>query len=272
MMRTLLRTTDGYFVKGDTGFQAIGDLAAADLADATSKGGSPAVISGETKSPVDPEHFILVGLNYPAHAEESGMKIPNEPVMNASPAKDSNAASGSTVHRPEATPDYMDYEVEMAIIIGKSCENVDEIDASNAILGVTPLLDLSLRDVLFRAILAMREKREGPTMAQAKVFKDSKPLGPEVLLWDDAMREGLDMSLSIEINGKKRQKAQIAEMIFSPTKLVAAASKLKKLEAGDVICSGTPAGVGYIHGRFLEAGDEVIARLGDLEPLKITIA
>jgi 2-keto-4-pentenoate hydratase/2-oxohepta-3-ene-1,7-dioic acid hydratase in catechol pathway len=274
MMRTLFRTTDGYFLRDGMRTLALGQLQAIELADAIENANVDAdtPISGSTLPPVDPQSYMLVGLNYPEHALEGGMPIPDQPVMNPAQAKDSAVPSGSLIARPADTPNFMDYEVEVGIVIGRNCADADEETASQAILGLVPILDLSLRDVLFRAILAMREKREGPAMADAKVFTASKPFGPEMLLWNESMAQGIDLPLSLEINGRVRQASTMAKMIFPPAQLVAAASKLTTLKAGDVICSGTPAGVGYVHGRFLEEGDELVARLGELQPLKVTIS
>ncbi len=272
MMRTLTRTTDGYFLRDGARTMALGHLSAAQLADAAAAGGKDAIVSGDPLPPTDPGQYMLVGLNYADHAAEGGAPVPDEPIMNAAPVKDSAVPSGSTIARPAHAPDFLDYEIEVAIVIGRDIENGDEAEASKAILGLVPILDLSLRDVLFKAIVAMREKREGPAVIDAKVFTGSKPFGPEMLLWDDSMAAGLDLPLTLTINGKTRQSSTTANMIFSPTRLVAAGSKMTAFKAGDVICSGTPAGVGYVHGRFLGAGDTVVARLGQLRPLEVTIS
>ncbi len=277
MRAKLYRTTDGYFVKKDGQTFALGHVAPADLMDAIAKADKQGEITGQAKHPVDPDQYLLVGMNYPAHAAETGAPILDEPVMNPAPARDSAVSSGTVVTRPADTPDFVDYEVEVAIIIGKDCEDVDEEEAAKSILGVVPVMDLSLRDVLFRAIMSMRGMGPAngglpPELINAKVFSQSKPFGSEVLLWDEGMAKDFDLEISIEINGKRRQHASTKEMIFSPAKLVSAGSQLTKLKAGDIICSGTPAGVGYVHGRFLNEGDTVVARLGDLEPVTITIA
>lgn len=273
MMRRLIRTTDGSFVRDGAATYALGQIASADLAEATAQSRltTQAAITGSLLAPVAAKQVLLVGINYASHAEEVGVGTPEEPMLGIS-SGESVVAQGATVLRPAANPDFMDYEGEIAVVIGKACHKISEADAASHVLGVTACIDLGMRDVLIKAIMAMRSGKDGPSLGEAKTFPGSKPLGPELLLTDGADLTALDLALTTHVNGVQRQSANARDMIFSISRLVAAASALVPLEPGDVISTGTPAGIGMAQGLFLEAGDTVSVTLGPLEPLTVTIA
>jgi 2-keto-4-pentenoate hydratase/2-oxohepta-3-ene-1,7-dioic acid hydratase in catechol pathway len=273
MMRRLIRTTDGSFVREGGATYALGQIGNADLMEAVDPARliTPAPISGDLLAPVAVRQLVLVGINYASHAEEVGMAIPDEPILGIS-SGDAVVTQGATVARPSANPDFMDYEGEIGVVIGKACHKISEAEAAAYVLGVTACIDLSLRDVLIKAIMAMRAGKEGPNLSDAKTFPGAKPLGPELLLTDGADLTALDLVLTTHVNGKQRQSANARDMIFSIPRLVAAASALVPLEPGDIISTGTPAGIGMAEGLFLESGDVVSVTLGPLEPLSITVA
>jgi 2-keto-4-pentenoate hydratase/2-oxohepta-3-ene-1,7-dioic acid hydratase in catechol pathway len=273
MMRRLIRTTDGSFVRDGDATYALGHIGNADLVAAvqSAKLTKQAPITGELLAPVAPTQLVLVGINYASHAAEVGMAIPDEPILGLS-SGDAVVAQGATVAPPSDSPKFLDFEGEIAVVIGKACHKISESEAAAHVFGVTACIDLSLRDVLFKAIMAMRSGKDGPSLASAKTFPGAKPLGPELLLTDGADLTTLDLALTTHVNGKQRQLANARDMIFSIPRLVAAASALVPLEPGDVISTGTPAGIGMSVGLFLEPGDVVSVTLGSLDPLTVTIA
>jgi 2-keto-4-pentenoate hydratase/2-oxohepta-3-ene-1,7-dioic acid hydratase in catechol pathway len=271
-MRRLLRTTSGVFLREGAKVLALGNIKDSELLEAVSAAQDFAegAVDGDPVAPVTPAKLMLVGVNYQSHADEFGMAAPNEPLIGDSSGT-AVVAPGSTVSPPAHHPNFMDYEAEMGIVIGRACENVSEAEASEYVLGVTPVIDLSLRDLLFKAIIAMRAQKEGPALAEAKTFPGSKPLGPEILLTSGVNLDSLDMPLTMRVNGELKQSGNVAEMIFKIPRLVSEASKKGPLAPGDVISSGTPAGVGMVDGNFLRPGDTLEVRLGSLAPLTITI-
>jgi 2-keto-4-pentenoate hydratase/2-oxohepta-3-ene-1,7-dioic acid hydratase in catechol pathway len=273
MMRRLIRTTDGSFVRDGDATYALGHIGNADLVAAvqSAKLTKQAPITGDLLAPVAPTQLVLVGINYASHAAEVGMAIPDEPILGLS-SGDAVVAQGATVAPPSDSPKFLDFEGEIAVVIGKACHKISESEAAAHVFGVTACIDLSLRDVLFKAIMAMRSGKDGPSLASAKTFPGAKPLGPELLLTDGADLTTLDLALTTHVNGKQRQLANARDMIFSIPRLVAAASALVPLEPGDVISTGTPAGIGMSVGLFLEPGDVVSVTLGSLDPLTVTIA
>ena len=271
MSRYLLRTTDGSFLRDGESIYVLGDVLADGLFDAIAAKGVPGAVTGDTIAPVSPSQIVIVGLNYESHGDEVGMPKPEAPMM-AAISGEFYTHQGAVVTRPAEYPDFLDYEGEIGIVIGKDCANVSVDDALGYVLGLTACIDLGQRDQQFRAFMAMRSGKLGPGMTDAKAFPGSKPLGPEIILLDGSDPSTLDLALTTHVNGELRQTGHISEMVFDVARLVADASHLVSLKAGDVISSGTPAGIGLTKGIFLEPGDEVAVKLGPLAPLTITVA
>jgi acylpyruvate hydrolase len=272
-MRRLVRTTDGAFLRDGAKTWALGKISDAEILEAVKPANLKieAAITGDLLAPVSPTILMLMGMNFPSHSEEFGQPVPADPMMGPSSGT-AVIRPGATVSRPEHAPDFVDYEGEVAIVIGKPCHNVSEVEAGEYVLGVTALIDLSLRDVLFRALLAMRSGKTSPTLGEAKTFPGAKPLGPELLLLDGADPRKLELDLKTHVNGKLKQTGNVREFIYSIPKIVSKASQLGPLEPGDLIGAGTPAGIGLVEGIFLEPGDKVAVTLGPLPPLEVTIA
>jgi 2-keto-4-pentenoate hydratase/2-oxohepta-3-ene-1,7-dioic acid hydratase in catechol pathway len=271
-MRTLLRTTDGYFLRDGADIYLLGDIAADQLMDvlSTNNHGEPVAITGDLLAPAIPGQIFLVGINYPSHAEEVGMDIPNEPIIGLANGS-AVVAPGSVVTLPAAASDFVDYEGELAVVVGRPLHNASEEEAAKAVLGYTACIDLSLRDVLIKAIMAMRNGDESPTLASAKDFPGAKPLGPELILLGGQDPSSLDVQLLTHVNGEQRQAARTSEMIFSIPRLLANASAIAPIKPGDVISTGTPAGIGMPEGIFLKPGDKVSVTVGALTSLEITV-
>jgi 2-keto-4-pentenoate hydratase/2-oxohepta-3-ene-1,7-dioic acid hydratase in catechol pathway len=270
MPSSITRTDAGYFLQSTAGitlFPLGADLAA--IA-AGSPGEPVSAITGTPLPVVQPAKVGMVGLNFPSHAAEAGLAVPQAPMLMVSPAEGLTPEDW-TVVRPAEAPHFLDYEIEIGAVLGRPCHNASVEEAAAAIIGYVPLIDMSLRDVQFRALLAMREGHEGPHMRESKIFPTSKPIGPEMILSGELGPEP-DMPFALSVNGTVRQTGNVRDQVFAFARLVADASRLEPLEAGDVVSGGTPAGVGYVAGTFLEPGDVVEARLADAAPLRVTIA
>jgi 2-keto-4-pentenoate hydratase/2-oxohepta-3-ene-1,7-dioic acid hydratase in catechol pathway len=225
---------------------------------ASSSGESVPLSSVELLPPIPaPGKIVCLGLNYRSHAEEAGMEAPEVPTFFAK-WPNALAAPGSEVPLP-AWSSKVDYEAEVAFVIGRRCRDVPEAEALDVIAGYTLLNDLSARDYQFKT----------PQWMPGKVFDGSAPCGPALVTPDEAgPHDGIEISLTL--NGELMQSASTADLIHSIPSVVAYLSKLMTLEPGDLISTGTPAGVGSTRDPrvWLKAGDEVVVEsptLGRLE-------
>jgi 2-keto-4-pentenoate hydratase/2-oxohepta-3-ene-1,7-dioic acid hydratase in catechol pathway len=205
----------------------------------------------------DPQKIVCIGLNYRAHAAEAGIDPPQAPTFFA---KFPNALTppGAAVALPAAS-DKVDFEAEVAFVVGRRCSNVDAAEAARYVAGYMLFNDLSARDLQFAT----------PQWMPGKVFDGSGPCGPALVTADEALAEG-GISFSLTLNGEEMQSASTDDLIFSVPELVARLSALMTLEPGDLVATGTPAGVGSTRKppRWLAPGDEVVIRsptLGRLE-------
>ena len=227
--------------------------------------GADAIAAGDTiplgdvtlEAPVIPGAAIAIGLNYKAHAAETGQEPPAEPVLFAKMRGTVNRPSGPVVH-PEWTR-RLDYEGELGVVQGRRGPPVSAADALDHVFGYMAVNDVSARD---------RQKSE-PQWIRAKSGWGFMPMGPWITSADEA---GDPQTLRIRtwVNGELRQDTSTADMIFPVAELVSYASQVFPLEPGDVITTGTPSGVGVGMDpmQFLEPGDVVridIDRLGSIE-------
>jgi 2-keto-4-pentenoate hydratase/2-oxohepta-3-ene-1,7-dioic acid hydratase in catechol pathway len=192
-----------------------------------------------------PEKVICIGLNYRDHAEETGQEIPQAPMWFAKFAN-SLVGSGADVVLPAAHAEYVDYEAEMALVIGATARNVSEGDALSHIAGAMPLNDVSARDLQW----------QNPLWTSGKAIDTFAPCGPALVTLDEAGDLG-SLPLSTRINGETVQSGTTSNLIFGPAELVSWLSRTLTLVPGDIIATGTPAGVGAVKGRFLRNGDVV---------------
>jgi 2-keto-4-pentenoate hydratase/2-oxohepta-3-ene-1,7-dioic acid hydratase in catechol pathway len=205
----------------------------------------------------DPEKIVCIGLNYRAHAAEAGIDPPDAPTFFAK-FRNALAPPGATVALPAASSK-VDYEAEVAFVVGRRAKDVAESQALDHVAGYTLLNDLSARDLQFAT----------PQWMPGKVFDGSAPCGPALLTPDEAgPHDGISFSLTL--NGDQMQAASTDDLIFSVPALVAHLSRLMTLEPGDVVSTGTPAGVGSTRQPrvWLKPGDEIAINsptLGRLE-------
>ena len=194
----------------------------------------------------DPDKIVCMGLNYRSHAAEAGLEPPDSPTFFAK-FRNSLVGTGETVALPEAS-EKVDYEAEVAFAIGRRCRNVSEGEAMDYVAGFTLVNDLSARDLQFAT----------PQWMPGKVFDGAAPCGPALVTPDDAgPHDAIEIELTL--NGETMQNASTVDLVFGIPGLVSHLSRLMTLEPGDIVGTGTPAGVGSIRKPrvWLKPGDEV---------------
>jgi 2-keto-4-pentenoate hydratase/2-oxohepta-3-ene-1,7-dioic acid hydratase in catechol pathway len=249
-------TPAGVIDVGEGGVGAL--LRTGGLDDARAASG-PVVPLGELRllPPVpDPGKVVCLGLNYRTHAEEAGLEPPVVPTFFPKWAN-ALAAPGADVPLPSYS-EKVDYEAEVAFVIARRCRDVAEADALSVIAGYTLLNDLSARDYQFKT----------PQWGPGKVFDGSAPCGPALVTPDEAGPPDA-IEISLTLNGEQMQGASTADLIHSIPSVVAFLSKLMTLEPGDLVSTGTPAGVGSVRTPrvWLKPGDETVIsspQLGEL--------
>ena len=208
-----------------------------------------------------PPKIICIGLNYRKHALESGMAIPTVPVVFT---KYSNTLTDYGSNIPlGGEGEQFDYEVELGIVIGSKCKNVSKAEALNYVFGYCVANDLSCRDLQFKT----------SQWLLGKSLDQFLPLG-KYLVTADEVADPQDLQLKCSLNEELRQNSNTADMIFSVADIIAFLSKHMTLEPGDLILSGTPAGVimGLPEKKWLKPGDRVkveIERLGVTENIMV---
>jgi len=184
----------------------------------------------ELLAPVDPSKVICVGLNYVKHARELGMDLPEEPIIFLKPPS-ALIGTGADIMIPSASRE-VDYEGELAVVIGKRSRNVSASEVNGHILGYACFNDVTARDL----------QRKDGQWTRAKSFDTFAPLGPGVVPVDPG-----DLKIETRVNGAVRQTSRTSDLIFSVPVLVEFISGIMTLEPGDVIATGTPPGVGSLH-------------------------
>ncbi len=218
----------------------------------------PAVDAGTRLGPclARSGHFLAVGLNYADHAEESGMPIPEEPVLfNKAPSCLNGANDDVVIPRGS---EKTDWEVELAFVIGKDGSNIAEADALDHVAGYCICNDVSERDWQFTGTGQWLKGKSAPTFG---------PLGPW-LVTPDEVGDPQNLAMFLDVNGARMQTGSTKTMIFSVAEIISYTSKLMDLQAGDLVTTGTPPGVGM--GRtppvYLKPGDVMhlgIEKLGE---------
>lgn len=209
--------------------------------------------------PVMPPNIIGIGLNYADHAEETGISRPEIPVMFLKGTNAINAHLAPIV-LPDAGPDEVDFEAELAIVIGKAARNVSRGDAMGYVLGYCCANDVSARDWQIR-----KQKQQ---WARGKSFDTFCPIGP-FLVTRDEIADPNNLKIQTEINGEVYQSSNTSEMIFDVPALVSELSRSMTLLPGTVILTGTPNGVGFTRQPpvFLKDGDTVTVTIENIGSL-----
>jgi 2-keto-4-pentenoate hydratase/2-oxohepta-3-ene-1,7-dioic acid hydratase in catechol pathway len=201
------------------------------------------VETGETapladlRAPIAPSKVVAIGRNYAAHAKELGHDVPSEPLIFLK-APSAIIGPDEAIVLPNESA-RVEHEAELAVVIGKRCKNVPEERAHEVIFGYVPLNDVTARDL----------QRKDVQFTRAKSFDTFCPVGP----WIETELDVRDVEVIARVDGVVKQHGRTRDMIFPVPALIAYVSRMMTLEAGDVISTGTPEGVGpLVSGNVLE--------------------
>ena len=208
----------------------------------------------------NPNKIICLAFNYVDHAKEQGLQAPEDPALVIKPRTALNSTNSDIV-----CPDFvtqLDYEVELALIIGKNCKNVSVDDAFDSIFGYMIFNDVSARDIQFK------DKQ----FTRGKGFDSFAPCGPWITTKDE-IKDPQNLKMTTKINGELRQNSSSSNMFIKIPEIVSKISKVMTLEKGDIISTGTPAGVmlNKPNAVFLKDGDKVEMEIENLGILNNTI-
>ncbi|MES2257406.1 MAG: fumarylacetoacetate hydrolase family protein [Pseudomonadota bacterium] len=211
----------------------------------------------------NPDKFLAIGMNYSKHVEEAkaaGLTIPNVQVWFNKQVSCINDPYGA-VHMPKVS-DMLDYEVELAVVIGRRCRNVSAADARSIIAGYMVCNDVTVRDWQLRS----------PTMTIGKSFDTTGPIGPWIVT-DDEVADPHALNMRLFVNGEERQNESTGGMVYDIFQQIEHLSTAMTLEPGDIIATGTPSGVGAAMKppRFLKVGDVVRAQIDGIGTIENTV-
>ena len=201
--------------------------------------------------------IVCVGRNYAEHAKELGNEVPEKPVVFLKPAS-ALIHSGEKIIYPTFSKD-MHHEVELVLLIGKKVKDANKTEAEDAIIGYGVGLDMTLRDIQNEL------KKKGHPWTIAKCFDTSAVVSDFILKSDYNLT--LDEEISLSVNGQIRQKEKLNKMLFKPGEIVEYISSLMRcLEEGDLVYTGTPAGVGKV-----EVGDRLVGKVEGVGELEVVV-
>jgi 2-keto-4-pentenoate hydratase/2-oxohepta-3-ene-1,7-dioic acid hydratase in catechol pathway len=208
----------------------------------------------------NPNKIICLAFNYVDHAKEQGLQAPEDPAIVIKPRTALNSTNSDIV-----CPDFvtqLDYEIELALIIGKNCKNISVEDAHSAIFGYMVFNDVSARDIQFK------DKQ----FTRGKSFDSFAPCGPWITTKDE-IQDPQNLKMTTKINGELRQNSSSSNMFIKIPEIISKISKVMTLERGDIISTGTPAGVmlNKPNAVFLKDGDKVEMEIENLGTLNNTI-
>jgi 2-keto-4-pentenoate hydratase/2-oxohepta-3-ene-1,7-dioic acid hydratase in catechol pathway len=210
------------------------------------------------QAPLNPVNVIAIGANYVDHCKECDAEPPTLPLVFIK-TTNSVTAHDKAVTIPKNYPDEVDYEGELAVIIGKTASYVSEAEAMDYVFGYTCANDVSARDVQLKI---------DAQWARGKSFDTFCPLGPCI---ETDIKNVQDLHIKTRLNGEEVQNQPVSDMIFSIPRIISHLSAGITLAPGTVILTGTPAGVGMARGRFLQPGDVVEVEVDNIGILKNTV-
>ena len=202
-------------------------------------------------APSEPTKIVCIGRNYAEHAAEMGNDLPDRPLLFLK-GPNAVASHGDEIPLP-AGKERVDHEAELAVVIGEQARNVEEADAMDYVAGYTCFDDISNRD----------DQEQEQNWIRGKAFDSAAPMGPALA---DPVDVPDDASIQLRVNGETRQDSSIEHLIFSIPELIAEITSYLTLEAGDVIATGTPEGVGP-----LSDGDCVEVEIEGIGTLEHTV-
>ena len=204
----------------------------------------------EYMTPCDPTKIVAVGLNYSDHAREMGLEIPDFPALFIKPSSSAAAHNGTIIYPPMSKQ--VDYEAELAIVIGRTASYVSEDEATDYILGFTCLNDVTARDL----------QAQDSQWTRAKGFDTFAPVGPVI----ETSLDPDNAEISLRLNGEIKQHSNTSNFIFKTKRLVSLISQIMTLYPGDIITTGTPSGIGP-----MKCGDTVQVEIEGIGILKSTV-
>lgn len=214
------------------------------------RGGRYPAATVRLAAPCMPSKVVAVGLNYRDHAAELGMQVPGDPVIFLKPPT-TVIGPGEAIRYP-AMSSQVDYEAELGVVIGKTARCLSPTAAGEYILGYTCANDVTARDL---------QKKDGQ-WTRAKSFDTFCPVGP----WIETDLDPSDLAIESFLNGERRQSSRTSRFLFAIPQLISFISQVMTLYPGDLIITGTPAGIGP-----MQPGDEIEVRIEGIGSLKNTI-
>ena len=264
---TSLGSLQSIIENGDTALPVLRKLIAeADAGQHAEAVVTDAVLLAPTPQPR--KNVFCVGRNYAEHiaegdrAQKQNVGVSEHPVYFTKPPTSVVAPDGDILVFPQLSTS-IDYEVELAVVIGKPGRNISKEAAFEHIFGYTILNDITARDV---------QRRHGGQYFKGKGLDGSCPLGPWIVT-ADAISDPHNLSIGLTVNGEQRQDGSTADLIFDIPTLIASLSEGMTLEPGDIIATGTPSGVGYAMEppRFLADGDTVVCTISEIGELRNSV-
>ena len=238
-------------VDGDTCRLIDGDI----FGDFTVTDETVALADAKLLSPTQPRQLVAIGLNYKLHAEESGMALPDHPLIFVK-TPNCVVGPGAPILLPAMAPDEVDYECELVIVIGKEAKNLSVADAADYVLGYTCGNDVSARDC---------QLKQDKQWARGKSFDTFAPLGP----WIETDMDPDNVGIRLSVNGSERQNSNTSDLIFPCMGLVSYVSQCMTLYPGSIIMTGTPSGIAFAMDppAFLKDGDTVTVEIDGIGAL-----
>jgi 2-keto-4-pentenoate hydratase/2-oxohepta-3-ene-1,7-dioic acid hydratase in catechol pathway len=213
-----------------------------------------------------PSKIWALGLAYASHVGEMGRQQDAEPYFFLK-APSSLTGAGQPIVLPSAAPDHVDFEGEVAFVIGRRASHIAAEQAWPCVAGVTILNDVSARDVQQGQHVAGAR----PNTSMAKSFDTFTPCGPCVATLDEFAAAD-DIELTTIVNGEQRQHSRTSSLIWPVSYLLSFLSERTTLMPGDIVSTGTPAGVGHAEGRYLRSGDSITIRVAGVGALTNPVA
>jgi len=206
-----------------------------------------------------PRKIVCVGVNYRAHIQEMGREEPDYPTM-FTKYPEALIGAGDPIVVPAYAADAIDWEAELAIVIGSRVRRASEAEALAAIAGYTVLNDVSLRDWQNRTLQWL----------PGKSFENTTPVGPVLATVEEVPASA---RISTEVDGELMQDGRIDDLVFGPAAIVAYISQIFPLDPGDIVATGTPGGVGHARKppRYLVDGSEVVTTIEGIGTLRNTV-
>lgn len=206
-----------------------------------------------------PRKIVCVGVNYREHIREMGREEPDFPTL-FTKYPESLVGAGDAIVLPPHAADAVDWEAELAVVIGTRVRRADEATAAAAIAGYTVLNDVSMRDWQNRTLQWL----------QGKSFENSTPVGPVLATVDEVPASA---RITTEVEGELLQDGRIDDLVFGPAAMVAYISQIFPLDPGDIVATGTPGGVGHARTppRYLAPGQVVVTTIEGIGSLRNTV-